>query len=195
MVLVKPKRADNLANPFLTFDDSLNTTAVIVVQALNAPETAMELGYASGQDTFTVKNWGDASVRDYGIQRPFITVSAQSSNPTRSVTIVSAVMDRARQELTNIQGSMRVPTRNTIKVESVVLPTYAGPVREAQMRVVLAAFLLGMVITTLAAWTYHVLISRVVSRRAPLVLADINRTVEWTPEASLAMRQTNGPVW
>lgn len=191
LVLVKPKRADNLANPLLTFDESVNTTTLVVVQALNAPETATELGLVSGRDTFTAKNVGDVSLRDYGIQQPFITVDSQSSTPEESMRIVSMVLNRASQELVDLQRSMHVPTRNFIKAESVVDPESADPVRGAQMRLILSVVLLGMAITTLAAWVCHLLLGGL-DRRLVSAPEVIDRTVEWAPVGGAAVHQVNG---
>jgi hypothetical protein len=198
LVLVQPKRATNMANPFLTFNDSLNTTTLIVVQALNAPKTAMELGLVDGRDAFTAKNWGDVSLRDYGVQQPFVTVTAQSSTPAQSMTIVSLVLNRARQEVANLQSSARVPTRNAIRVDDIVEPASADPVRAAQARVVLAVVLLGLAITTLVAWAYHVVSLRVYGREsrrgvAP-DLAEVDRAADRTPAAGVLTYQANGAV-
>jgi capsular polysaccharide biosynthesis protein len=127
-VLMQPKPPGlNSANPLLTFNASLNTTALIVVQALNAPNVATELGLTAGKGTFTVKNAGSVAVGG-GQEMPFISVTAQSPDPTTSADIVVRVMDRAKQELVDRQDALNVGTRNAIKLESVVDATPPKPV-------------------------------------------------------------------
>src|SRR5437899_2970337 len=57
LVNPKPPRA-NTANPLLTFQPSLNMTALMLAQALSSPTIPGELGLAERTESFTVKNAG-----------------------------------------------------------------------------------------------------------------------------------------
>src|SRR5581483_3808741 len=112
VVLLAPKVRGS--NPMLDFGPSVTTTALVVVQALGSPEIAAELGLPagsssildSGQDSYTVKNIGSSDLRDNGVDRPFITVTAQSLTPGRSEAIVAQVLDAAQRQLRDRQISM-----------------------------------------------------------------------------------------
>jgi len=147
-VLVQPKRPETeTANPLLAFNPSLNTTALIVVQALNAPQTADELGLVRGRDTLSASNEGSGVLRYDGSGQPFISVTAQSPEPQRSSEIVAWAMELAQQELTDRQGELRVTSHYAVLLQPVVSATPPVPVRSNQLRAVLLAVVLGLLIT------------------------------------------------
>jgi capsular polysaccharide biosynthesis protein len=190
-VLVQPSRigAASGANPLLTFDPSLNTTAMIVVQALNAPQAAADLGLDPSTGTFTVKNAGSVAVTD-GVAQPFISVTAQSAEPERSQLIVEQVMARVGQELNDRQSALRVAKRNAITVQSVVDATPPKPVLATPLAASGAALLLGMLVTVAAAILWNGHLARRVRRRDTRDYR-IGKTVDqeiisWSPFVSVA---------
>lgn len=143
-VLVQSKQpGSNTDNPLLNFNPGLNTTALIIRQALDAPETAIELGLTPGEDTFTVKNV-DRANSDSG---PFIYVTAQSSRPAKSADIVTSVLDRARRDLADRQNSLHVSSHNVIRLESVVDATAPKVVANVALAVSGVALMLGLIVT------------------------------------------------
>jgi hypothetical protein len=198
-VLVQPKRPELYsANPLLTFDPSLNTTTLILVQALSAPMVSAQLGLTPGEDTYTVKNGGSSAVSD-GQEQPFISVTAQSTSPEKTRGIVLGVMDQARQELTDRQINLRVATRNYIRLDSVVDATPPKPVRSKPLAALGVALLLGLFVTTLIAWTWDRLVGLKTSSRTPRSRASEPEeshgqpTAAWTP-AVVSTGSTNGAV-
>lgn len=144
-VLVQAKRpATSEINPLLAPNDGLTTTAYVLIQSLSAPTIPAELGLARGRESFTVKGTGsDVSLT----AQPFIYVTAMSPNPERSVLIVSQVLSRVRQELTERQKDLRVTNRDAIHMTNVVDPTppkFTPGVREAGTAV---ALVLGIILT------------------------------------------------
>jgi capsular polysaccharide biosynthesis protein len=204
-VLVQPKPPGlTSANPLLTFDASLNTTALIVVQALNAPEVAAELGLTAGRDTFTAKNAGSVAVSD-GQQEPFISVTAQSGDPATSADIVVRVMDMAQRELVDRQNALNVSPRNAIKLQSVVDATPPKPVFSTSLAASAASLILGIIVTIMAArvWDYLAarlsrrLVDRRIRRNGAVVVPveDIDRSpVSWPPAVAVTTRSPNGAV-
>jgi capsular polysaccharide biosynthesis protein len=161
-VLVQPKQiGSSSANPLLAFGSSLNTTALIIVQGLNTPQVALDLGLTPGEDSFTAKNEGSSTVNSDS-QQPFISVTAQSRHPGRSANIVTWVMNRAQQDLADRQTSMRVATRNDLRLASIVDPTPPKPVRDTQLRVLGAVLVLGLALTVTVVCAYD----RALTRRA-----------------------------
>jgi capsular polysaccharide biosynthesis protein len=189
-VLVQPKPPGlNSANPLLTFDNSLSTTALIIVQALNSPEVANQL-VTPGEDTYTVKAAGSVAVAD-GQQEPFISVTAQSSDPARSADIVARVMDTAQQELVNRQNALKVPTRNAITLESVVNATPPKPILARPLAASAASFLLGIITTIMAARAWDWLVARLIRRNDTLLLRaeeDIGEPASWSPAVAATAR-------
>lgn len=189
-VLVQPKPPGlNSANPLLNFDASLNTTTLILVQALNSPEVGNQLGLTPGRDTFTVKNAGSVAVSD-GQQEPFISVTAQSTDPATSADIVARVMDMARQELSYRQNSLNVPTRNAISLESVVDATPPEPVRGTSLAASAAAFMLGIIATIAAARLWDFAAQRI---RHPAGKEIGQSPVSWSPTVAVATTMVSSP--
>jgi hypothetical protein len=148
-VLVQPKQP-KLNNPLLNFNASLNTTAIVVQQALNTPEVAVELGLTPGEDSFTVKTVDNVAA---GVaEQPLLYVTAQSSTPGKSADIVANVLDKARGELAAQQSSLHVSSQNVIKLESVVnATTPKAPLIGKPLEVSGVALLLGLIVTIFVA--------------------------------------------
>src|SRR5437879_6445956 len=53
-----PKISGNLTNPLLQFNDSLRTTAGILILSMNTPEVAAQLGIVPGGETTIIVNDG-----------------------------------------------------------------------------------------------------------------------------------------
>jgi hypothetical protein len=175
-VLVQPKLPGTNPqnqNPLLTSGVGLNTTASILVQALNAPVQALnapsagsELGLIGAQDSFTVRNTG-GTVGAAGDDQPFIIVSAQSADPQRSMDIVVSVMGKAQAELSSRQNALHIFPRNAIRMETVVDATPAKTVRTAPLAASGAALMFGALATILVAcaWNRRVLRVRAADTR------------------------------
>jgi capsular polysaccharide biosynthesis protein len=198
-VLVQPKPPGlNSANPLLTFDASLNTTALIVVQALNAPDVATELGLTAGKDTFTVKNEGSVAVGG-GQQEPFISVTAQSPDPATSADIVVRVMGMARQELVDRQNALNVAARNAIRLQSVVDATPPKPVLGTSLAASAASLILGIIVTIMTARVWDRFAARRIRRNDAFVFPteeDIEQSspVPWSPAVAVTTQPPNGAV-
>jgi capsular polysaccharide biosynthesis protein len=197
-VLVQPKQPGSTSstNPLLTFDPSLNTTAMIVVQVLNAPQVATELGLNPDEDSFTVKNAGSVAVTD-GVEQPFISITAQSLEPARSQDIVDRVMAKAQQELTDRQNALRVSERSSIIMESVVDATPPKPVLGVPLAASAVSFLLGTAVTTIIAIGWD---RRLARRRRRRDARDhqVGKTIDlaiipWSPARSTYTQMAHPP--
>jgi hypothetical protein len=147
-VLIRPRLVGpESANPLLTFDNGLNMSALILVQGLNDPTVPLKLGLIPGQDAFEVKNGGGGDVNIDGIQQPFVTVTATSSDAAKATAIVGQVMDLGRADLAARQAGLRVPTVKTIKLQNVVDPTPPKRAWAWQLRGVGIALVVGLACT------------------------------------------------
>src|SRR5882757_4588772 len=152
-VLVQPKLhgKDPTTNPFLTFDSSLSTTALIIVQALDTPETAASIGLSPGGDSYTVKDVGTIDVGDQVVQ-PFIYIKSQASTEQAAVDIVTNVLDLASQDLLDRQKDNKVLPQNLIKLNDVVGTSPPKPVLGIALAAAGGALLLVLLATTLLAF-------------------------------------------
>ncbi|WP_445184134.1 hypothetical protein ACTXG6_37915 [Pseudonocardia sp. Cha107L01] len=152
-VLVQPKLhgKDPTTNPFLTFDSSLSTTALIIVQALDTPETAASIGLSPGGDSYTVKDVGTIDVGDQVVQ-PFIYIKSQASTEQAAVDIVNNVLDLASQDLLGRQKDNKVLPQNLIKLNDVVGTSPPKPVLGIALAAAGGALLLVLLATTLLAF-------------------------------------------
>jgi hypothetical protein len=153
----------NPTNPLLTFDDGLNVTASLVVQALSTPQAAASFGVVPGQDTLTVKNSGGVGSGAEGAQ-PFISAAAESSDPNRAMNIVAAVTARAQSELSGLEHDLRVTRRDDVVVADVIDPQPGKPDRANQVRAASIGVLGGLLLTLLAVWACEGLRNRRIRR-------------------------------
>jgi hypothetical protein len=149
-VLVQPKLtgrdAPVNANPLLNFDNSLSTTALILVQALDTPEAAASIGLYPGGDSYTIKDVGDVQVGDQIVQ-PFIYIKSEASTPDGAAAIVDGVLGMAAQDLQDRQRSLKVLQQNYVKLDDVVPPSPPQPVLGIALGATGAALILGLIAT------------------------------------------------
>jgi hypothetical protein len=155
-VLVQPKlvnkNAPTNSNPLLNFDNSLSTTALILVQALDTPEAAASIGLYPGGDSYTIKDVGDVQVGDQIVQ-PFLYIKSEASTPDAAATIVDGVLNMAAQDLLDRQRSLKVLPQNYVQLNDVVAPSPPQPVLGIAIGATGAALILGLIGTWgLAMW-------------------------------------------
>jgi capsular polysaccharide biosynthesis protein len=137
-------------NPLLALNSNLDTIASILLQSLSSPVLPFRVGLVAGQDAVTIKQAGVGSSPAAG---PFISITAQSPDAARSPAIVSWVIDLARHDLADRQRALKVANRMAVTLESVVKPTPAKPVWLVPVSATGGAVLLGLMLTTAAAWS------------------------------------------
>lgn len=134
---ISPKdKTGGRTNPLLSFDESLNTTAQILIQTLGSKDVQKELGItANSPDSYTVGN----SL----LTGPFVVVVADSNQEARSKEIAGAVLDRARQELERRQTDLGAPPETFITGAQIVAPTPPEVKLGGKIRAAGVAFALG----------------------------------------------------
>jgi len=147
-VLVQPKlvnkNAPTNSNPLLNFDNSLSTTALILVQALDTPEAAASIGLYPGGDSYTIKDVGDLTVGDQIVQ-PFLYIKSEASTPDGAAAIVDGVLGMAAQDLLDRQRSLKVLPQNSVQLNLVVPPSPPQPVLGIAIGATGAALILGLI--------------------------------------------------
>jgi hypothetical protein len=160
----QPQTKEN--NPFLHLDPTLTTTAAMMMQSLNGLMIPPNKLSSSGV-SFSIKNQGtDGSVSENGVQ-PFVYFDTQAKSPADSVTMVSRLMDIARQDLLDRQKSLQVRPGNYIKLETVVGPSEPKYVVGNQVAaaggtlLVGVALTVGLILIIHRAWSHSHLSARV----------------------------------
>lgn len=104
-----------IANPLLSFADSLTTDSQLLIQSLNSPATQQALAAQGGTATFTASNGA--------LTGPFIIVTADDPNLAPTQKTVTLALQYAQQQLQQRQQSLGAPPATFIVVKSVVAPT------------------------------------------------------------------------
>lgn len=140
----EPDRLVTALNPLLHFDQGLNTSAAIVIQALLKPELAAQLGVVPGGDTKYEVNNGSVNP-ELLITGPFIFITGESVTADGARDIVRRVAAQARIELEKRQQVVDAPEGTHISIDEVVSPTKplalrGGKARPAAVTLGLGAF-------------------------------------------------------
>ncbi|HZZ49012.1 MAG TPA: hypothetical protein VFE65_19195 [Pseudonocardia sp.] len=152
-----PSGADgDRTNPLMSFENSLSTTSMIMVQQLSTPE-AQDALVSSPTDTFKAKNAADSSTPSVGSStvQPFIYITAKSFSASEAPALVERVLSTAGQQLAAQQKAMRVRPLSLIRLQPVVGPTEAKPVLIIPFAATGAALLLGILLTCALAVALH----------------------------------------
>src|SRR5256885_5993449 len=73
-----PTKPTGLTNPLLNFGDGLKTTSAILIQAMNTPEVATEVG-VGGSTKITI-NDGSGNAALMGVTGPVVVIPGESSS-------------------------------------------------------------------------------------------------------------------
>jgi len=148
-----PQRPTGLTNPLLNFDNGLKTTSAILIQAMNTPEVAKELGVAGGPTKLTVDD-GSTNPNLLDTNGPFVYIVGVSTSPSAAKNIVVMAQARMRTDLIERQRALNAPPITFITMVDVVSPS-APTVTEAKKfklgGVALAVVFLGALTTAYTA--------------------------------------------
>jgi hypothetical protein len=137
-----PDRPPVPLNPLLNFDQGLNTSAAIVIQALLKPELAVQLGALPGGDTTYEVNNGSINP-ELLITGPFVFITGESTSAAGAEGIVRRVAAQARAELASQQLRVDAPRDTYIAIDEVVPPTAPKELRAGKARSAAATLGLG----------------------------------------------------
>lgn len=138
-------------NTLLSFDTGLSTSAEILVQGMNDPQVATDMGLVAGQDKVTVVN-GNAGSNGKIVESggPFISVSTQSSTPARATALAAQATSGVEDKLAELQQSVKVSKNQSINVSTVVSPTPGKVAVDTLLRSMGLAMLFGCGLTVAA---------------------------------------------
>ena len=150
-----PTDKGTITNPLLNFDQGLNNTAAIVIQALNTPEVAAAMGASpTGDPSYKVTN-GSTNQQEQIVAGPFVFVEGDSRNPQAAQDIAKRCVERVKQELAGRQKALNAPEQTYITLDVAVQPTTPAAQRGNKTRAAAIAVLIGIVAALCAAYSFE----------------------------------------
>jgi len=147
-----PNKPTGLTNPLLNFDEGLMTTSAILIQALNTPQVAAELGTADGPTTLVV-NDGSSNPNLLGVRGPFVYLEGESTSAVQARAVVLRAQQRVRDELLSRQKALNAPPITYITLVDVVPPSTPELKRATQLQLAGAAVVLTVLLGLAGAYT------------------------------------------
>jgi hypothetical protein len=135
-----PSKPTGLTNPLLNFGDGLKTTSAILIQSMNTPEVADELGV--GDATKLTVNDGSGNPGLLGVSGPFVYIEADAASAEEARGVVFAAQERVRRELLNRQKALNAPPVTYITMSDVVPASTPEVMRDTQIQLAAAALVL-----------------------------------------------------
>lgn len=126
---------NQIANPLMSFPDSLITDSTLLIQSLNSPDTADSLRRQGATAKLTAS--------DGKLTGPFVVVTADDTAPDSVRRTVTLALRYARQELVQRQHELGAPEGSYIVVKDVVPPTDPAPKHGGKTRLALAVGVLS----------------------------------------------------
>jgi uncharacterized protein involved in exopolysaccharide biosynthesis len=154
-----------ITNPLLNFEQGLNLSASMLIQALRSPEMSASLGVSPGDGTsYEVSNGStNPELLESG---PFVFIEGTSSSPQDAQDIVRRVSALATQELAEQQEEFKVPESTHITVHEVVSPTSAQAPKAKKLRAAGAAGALGVFASLAAGFAFESITTTRVRRQS-----------------------------
>jgi hypothetical protein len=143
-----------LVNPLMNFDKSLSLTGTIIIQEMNSPTTASELGLSPGGAVEYAVSNGSANpeLLETG---PFIFVQGTGPTPEAAREITGRVAERVVDALDARQRALRAPPSTRIGAEVVVPVTSARPLSGSAARTAAAAMGVAVSVTLFAVYAFE----------------------------------------
>ena len=139
-----PTKPPDLTNPMLNFNDSLRTTAGILIEAMNTKGVATQLGV--GGPTQLVVNDGRTNPSLLGLNGPFLYIMATSTSPAEAQRVVVEAQKVMRQKLRDWQSALNAPQKTFVSLVDVVPPNTPVPDRGRATKLAVMAFLFGFLL-------------------------------------------------
>jgi hypothetical protein len=149
---VSKRAVGDRANPMLTYyGESLSTTAAMLVQSLSTPQIADEVEAMAGPDAKVqvVNGAGNSELLNTG---PYLAIVADGTTPTASLRLVQTIVDRAHDQLAELQQTLKAPKSTFVTLAEVVPPTMPQPSGNGRARAAISALGLGMMISLASAY-------------------------------------------
>lgn len=153
-----------LVNPLLNYDYGLSTSASIIIQSLNSPEMAAELGVVpQGESAYKVSN--GSTNPELLVSGPFIFIDGESRDPAAARALVQKVAKRVARELAARQKDLEAPPQTYVTANVVVAPTVGESKGGSRGRAGAAAVGIGLIISVASGFASDSVATRWAQRR------------------------------
>jgi hypothetical protein len=139
-----PTKPTGLTNPLLTFNEGLKTTSAILIQAMNTPEVAKQIGATGG--TKLIIDDGSSNPSLLGVNGPFVYIQGTSKSAEEARGVVLRAQKRVREELDNRQKALGAPPITFISMVDVVAPSPPIATHGAQLQIAGVALVLTILL-------------------------------------------------
>lgn len=174
-----------LTNPLLNFDSSLQTAAVVLIQAVSTPEVLHGIDADGSNGSNVVITDGSTDIRFLSTHGPFIIFNGTSTSAAGVRDVIVRAEQRARQELLDRQKQLGAPQSTYVDLVD-VLPVSA-PSAQILNKVRTAAIILVLVAGLGLALAY--VAQRILDvRRAAKAVASDMRDDNAAADATVAQR-------
>jgi hypothetical protein len=161
-VLTQDSTRQAAVNPLRNLD-GMKTEAAILIQVLDTPDVARQLGAVKGgATTFTVGD-GSSIPQLLGSTGPFIVIEGHSTSPTEAREIVGRVEQRLRDELIRQQRVLHAPPSTWIGMLDVVPPSVPETQSTTRLEASAGALVLGVIASMSVAYFAHRMRTRAVT--------------------------------
>jgi hypothetical protein len=140
-----PTAPIGLTNPMLSFSNNLKTASSILIQVMNTPEVAAELGAGDGDPTELTVDDGRTNPHLLDGNGPFVYIAGESTSAAEAKDVVIRAQKRMRQELVDRQKSAGAPPETYLTIVDVVAPTTPEVNRSNRIKVGSVALVLSSV--------------------------------------------------
>lgn len=185
-----PDQPGGRTNPLLQFNDSLRTTATVLIQSMNTRDAARDLGVVRDGPTEVVINDGRTNPDLLGSNGPFIYIEGTSTSAREARAVVVRTQERVRDELLRRQIALDAPRSTFITVATVIPTTDPEPVLAAKLEMG-GVVLVGMIVLGFLL-AYLVERLRLARRSSRAAGADADQDDEVDP--TLKIRVSHGPM-
>ncbi|GAB2813670.1 hypothetical protein GCM10022221_09250 [Actinocorallia aurea] len=112
---------DTEYNPLLQFNESLQTTAALLILSANTEDVKKRMGAPTAGDTRLQVDDGRSNTDLLAATQtgPFIYITAEAPTPEKAASVVAAVRTFVRGDLRRLQDSLKAPGRTYISVSDV----------------------------------------------------------------------------
>ena len=148
-----PSEPSDLTNPMLNFNESLRTTAGILISAMGTRDVATQLG-ATGATVLSV-NDGRTNPELLGLNGPFVYIVAKSTSRAAAAQVVKDAQALMRVKLREWQSSLGAPEKTFVSLVDVVPPSTPQVDRGQAVKLGLVAFLFGLLLSLGIAYFGH----------------------------------------
>jgi|1186.fasta_scaffold01663_3 hypothetical protein len=189
-----PTKPNDLTNPLLNFNTSLQTTSAILIQAMSTKDVLDDLGAATG-GTQLIINDGRTNPDLLGLNGPFLYIEARSLSAQEAHDTVVAAQKVMKEKLTELQNAVHAPEQTYVSIEDVVSPTAPKATNARAVKLGLMAFIFGFVLCVGIAYFGHQVRARRRARAAVVpIVVDTTPPPHEGPTGSRSRRRSHSPI-